>query len=148
MPKNLPEHWSSFLLDLTFNTSPKPHLRKVLPCRHIWDLLGDLVWSGKSQLTSSQRLKFHSLTLKWRGTHVNQPQVNTSTLDFSEPTHTLISCWMPEPLPPRNKCTSCFASTPKICASKEQVYGLVRPNRQYKHVMIITLITKFRYERV
>jgi hypothetical protein len=24
---------SSFLFDITFNTSPKPHLQKVLPCR-------------------------------------------------------------------------------------------------------------------
>ena len=32
---------SSFLLDLTLNTSPKAHLEKVLPCRHpchTWDL--------------------------------------------------------------------------------------------------------------
>jgi hypothetical protein len=26
--------WSSFLLDPTLNTSPLPHLQKVLPCRH------------------------------------------------------------------------------------------------------------------
>ena len=32
---------SSFLLDSTLNASPKPHLRKVLSCRHpchTWDL--------------------------------------------------------------------------------------------------------------
>ena len=33
---------SSFLFDLTLNTSPKPHLQKVMPCElhpcHIWNL--------------------------------------------------------------------------------------------------------------
>ena len=24
---------------------------------------------------------------------------------------TLVPCWMPEPLPPRNQCTGCFAPT-------------------------------------
>ena len=27
----------------------------------------------------------------------------------SEPTHTLVPCRMPKPLPPRNQCTGCFA---------------------------------------
>ena len=43
MQKN---HWISFLLDPTRNTSPKHDLKKVLPCRHpchSWDLgLGTL----------------------------------------------------------------------------------------------------------
>ena len=54
---------SSSLLDPTFNTSPEPHLQKVLPCRHpchTWDLgLGTRV---KSQLPCSQRLRLHRLT--------------------------------------------------------------------------------------
>ena len=83
---------SRFLLDPTLNTNPKPHLQKVLLCRHpchTWDLkLGtmcevespnihalngwdctnwpqvtwDLVWSGKSQRSCSQRLRLHRST--------------------------------------------------------------------------------------
>ena len=37
-------------------------------------------------------------------------------MDFGEPTHTLVPCWMPKPLPPRNQCTGWFAPalhTPK-----------------------------------
>ena len=33
--------WSSFLLNPTLNTNPKPHLQQMLPCRHschTWDL--------------------------------------------------------------------------------------------------------------
>jgi hypothetical protein len=33
--------------------------------------------------------------------------------DLGEPTHTLIFCWMPNPLPPRNQCTGWFAPTCK-----------------------------------
>ena len=29
----------------------------------------------------------------------------------SEPTHALVPCWMPKPLPPRNQCTGWFAPT-------------------------------------
>ena len=29
--------------------------------------------------------------------------------DLSEPTHILVPCWMPKPLPPRNECTGRFA---------------------------------------
>ena len=46
---------SRFLLDPTLNTSPEPHLQKVLPCGHpchTWDPM----WSGKSQLPCSQQL--------------------------------------------------------------------------------------------
>ena len=28
--------------------------------------------------------------------------------DLDKPTHTLVLCWMPEPLPPRNQCTAHF----------------------------------------
>ena len=57
-----------FLLNPTLNTSPKPQLLKVRPCRHpyhTWDLgLGtwNPVWSGKSHLSCSQRLRLHRLT--------------------------------------------------------------------------------------
>ena len=30
-------------------------------------------------------------------------------MELGEPIHTLVPCWMPKPLPPRNKCTGCFA---------------------------------------
>ena len=52
---------SSFSLDPTLNTSPKPHLGKVWPCRHPHHT-HDPVWSGKSQLPCSQWLKLHGLT--------------------------------------------------------------------------------------
>ena len=29
--------------------------------------------------------------------------------DLGESTHTLVTCWIPKPLPPRNQCTGCFA---------------------------------------
>ena len=47
---------SSFWLHPTLNTSPKPDLQKMLPCKHpchTWDL--GPVWRGKSRLPSSQR---------------------------------------------------------------------------------------------
>ena len=28
--------------------------------------------------------------------------------DLGERTHTLVSCWMPKPLPPKNQCTGWF----------------------------------------
>ena len=34
-----------------------------------------------------------------------------SHADLGESTHTLVPCWMPKPLPPRNQCTCCFAPT-------------------------------------
>lgn len=34
-------------------------------------------------------------------------------VDLGEPTHTLIPCGMPKPLPPRNQCTGWFA--PALC---------------------------------
>ena len=37
-------------------------------------------------------------------------------LDLGEPTHTLVSCRMPKPLPPRNHCTSCFAAANRLHA--------------------------------
>ena len=54
---------SSFLLNPTLNMRPEPHLQKVLPCRHpchTWNL--GPVWSGKSQLPSSQWLSLQGLT--------------------------------------------------------------------------------------
>jgi hypothetical protein len=58
---------SSFLLD----TSPEPHLQKVLSCWHpchTWSLgLGAPVWSGKSQLPCSQQLILHQLTSNYLG---------------------------------------------------------------------------------
>ena len=49
------ESSSSFLLNPTLNTSPKPHLQKVLPCRHpchTWDLGLGILWKAvKSQLS-------------------------------------------------------------------------------------------------
>ncbi len=35
--------------------------------------------------------------------------MNVYLEDLGEPTHTLVPCWMPKPLPPRNQCTGCFA---------------------------------------
>ena len=32
-----------------------------------------------------------------------------SICNLGEPTHTLVPCWMPKPLPRRNECTGCFA---------------------------------------
>jgi hypothetical protein len=59
---------SSFLVEPTLNTNPKPHLHK---CYHVdvHVILGthDLVWSGMSQLPYSQWLRLHGLTLSVSG---------------------------------------------------------------------------------
>jgi hypothetical protein len=50
-----------FSLDPTLNTSPKPHLHKMLPCRyHVILGIWNPVWNGKSQLPSSQQLRVTS----------------------------------------------------------------------------------------
>jgi hypothetical protein len=41
--------------------------------------------------------------------HVVSPQPFNPYL--GEPTHTLVPCWMPKPLPPRNQYTCCFVPT-------------------------------------
>ena len=68
---------SSFLLDPTLNTSSDPHLQRVLPCRHYCHYLGlgtwDLVWSGKSQLPSSQWLRLQELTSSELGVKTCDP---------------------------------------------------------------------------
>jgi hypothetical protein len=71
---------SSFLLDPTPDTSPKPHLQKVMPYRHpyhTWGWLrnGDLAWSGKSQLPCSRRLRLHRLTSSELGCRTWDPCV-------------------------------------------------------------------------
>jgi hypothetical protein len=38
-------------------------------------------------------------------------QVVLINMDLGEPTHTLVPCWMPKPLPPRNQYTGWFAPT-------------------------------------
>ena len=62
-------HWKVgliFLLDPTLNPSPKPWPQKMLPCWQPCHIGGfrtwDPVWSGKSQLPSSQLLRLHGLT--------------------------------------------------------------------------------------
>ena len=65
---------SSFLLDPTLNTSPKPHLQKVLPCRHpchTKDL--EPVWRDKSQLLCAQTAKTAQIGRKWLGTQDLRP---------------------------------------------------------------------------
>ena len=44
----------------------------------------------------------------WNG-NMRDYNPESSMKDFGEPTHTLIPCWMPRPLPPRNQCTCWFA---------------------------------------
>ena len=53
-----------FLLNPTLNTSPEPHLQKVLLCGHPCHLrkTWDPMQSGKSQLRCSQQLRLHRLT--------------------------------------------------------------------------------------
>jgi hypothetical protein len=66
---------SYFLLDSTCNTSLKPHLQQVLPCKHSchsWDL----AWSGKSQLPCSWWLKIAWVDLMWLGNWDLRPCVN------------------------------------------------------------------------
>ena len=41
--------------------------------------------------------------------HVVKQILTRAQGELSEPTHTLVPCWMPKPLPPRNQCTGCFA---------------------------------------
>ena len=62
--------WSSFLIDLILNTSAKPHLLKVMPCRNprrTWDLrLGT-----PFEVVGPNIHAF--IHLNWLGTHVNRP---------------------------------------------------------------------------
>ena len=45
-----------------------------------------------------------------RGLHVFYVRCIREVLEeLGEPTHTLVPCWMPRPLPPRNQCAGCFA---------------------------------------
>ena len=43
--------------------------------------------------------------------------------DLGEPTHTLVPCWMPKPLPPRNRCTGWFAPTFSVSTPPEKLVG-------------------------
>ena len=40
---------------------------------------------------------------------VNLPNCDSYPKDLGEPTRTLVPCWMPKPLPPKNQCTDWFA---------------------------------------
>jgi hypothetical protein len=42
---------------------------------------------------------------------VNDTWSNTTTLDLGKPTYTLVPCWIPKPLPPRNQCMGWFVPT-------------------------------------
>ena len=47
-----------------------------------------------------------------------------SQVDLGEPTHTLIPCWMHDPLPPTNQCTGCFA--PALSSMPKNIKGLTQ----------------------
>lgn len=53
-------------------------------------------------------LKMNKIVI-WAPDHMVRTTTCMTFDDLGEPTHTLVPCWMPEPLPPRNQCTSCFA---------------------------------------
>ena len=42
--------------------------------------------------------------------------------DLGKPTHTLVPCWMPKPLPPRNQCTGWFA----LACNREDGFQFIR----------------------
>ena len=45
-------------------------------------------------------------------------------LDLGKPTRTLVSCWMPKPLPPRNQCTGWFAPTTPLARERTPIINL------------------------
>ena len=44
-------------------------------------------------------------------TILNEGKLELTKGNLGKPTHTLLACWMPKPLPPRNQCTGWFAPT-------------------------------------
>ena len=46
--------------------------------------------------------------------YIGQSQTQIRLTLDCEPTHTLVPCWMPKTLSPRNECTGCFAPAVKI----------------------------------
>ena len=59
---------SRFLLDRlwTLNTSPRPHLQKVVPCRHPCHTCSGPMWHGKSQLPCSPMAEMSQLACDWK----------------------------------------------------------------------------------
>ena len=53
--------------------------------------------------------------------------------DLGEPTHTLVPCWMPKPLPPRNQC---MVGSPHPLCSYLQNLG-------WKKIVSIVIILRF-----
>ena len=49
-------------------------------------------------------------------------------LDLGEPTHTLVPCWMPKPLPTRNQCMGGFAPAPKSVLLGYERYPIFSPS--------------------
>jgi hypothetical protein len=66
------------------------------------------------------RLRRHHKSLNFIYTILDmatKPKVNQVSSNWNEdlgtPTYTLVPCWMPKPLPPKNQCTGWFATTLK-----------------------------------
>ena len=47
-------------------------------------------------------------------------------MDLGEPTHTLVPCWMPKPLPPRNQCAGWFAPALGMLVEFTDLYSVFR----------------------
>ena len=45
--------------------------------------------------------------------------------DLGEPTHILVPCWLPKPLPPRNECMGCFVAGVLWALSKSTNWELL-----------------------
>ena len=50
------------------------------------------------------------------------------TCDLGEPTHTLVPCWMPKPLPPRNQCKGWLAPAPHKLQNVIKTKPIFYPN--------------------
>ena len=42
-------------------------------------------------------------------------------MDLGEPTQTLVACWMPKPLPPRNQCTGRYTPAPLLAEHQQHL---------------------------
>ena len=57
--------------------------------------------------------------------------------DLGEPIYTLVPCWMPKSLPPKNHCMSCFAPTIFRHPTRNECMGWFAPIRIYEQGRLV-----------
>ena len=100
---------SNFLLNPFQHKSQASPPKRVFACRHLCHTR-DL---GLGTLCEVASPNFHAPNhwdcMDWPQVTLDSGFRTLCEPNLGEPTHTLVPCWMPKPLPPRNQCTCCFA---------------------------------------